>query len=48
MWTSVRDKIKALRTALKTETDEKVKAKLEQDIEGFKKRKNEFGQLLGV
>ena len=45
MWTSARDEIKALRKALESETDEKVRAKLEQDIEGAKKRKDEFAQL---
>jgi len=46
MWTKARDTLKALREELKTETDEGVKAELMQDIEGFKKRKNEWAKLL--
>ncbi|EJK49352.1 hypothetical protein THAOC_31782 [Thalassiosira oceanica] len=46
MWTKAKDTLKTLREELKTETDEDVKAELLQDIEGFKKRKNEWAKLL--
>ena len=48
MWTKAKETLKTLREVLKTETDEGVKAKLMQDIKGWKKRKNEWAELMSL
>ena len=48
MWRDARIELKKLREELESETDEKVKKELMVDIEGLKKKKDEWAALLGM
>lgn len=48
MWKDARIELKKLRENLKGETDEKVKDELKRDIDGLKKKKDEWAELLGM
>lgn len=48
MWLDARIELKKLRENLKGETDEKVKDELKRDIDGLKKKKDEWAKLLGM
>ena len=48
MWKAAKKELKQLRNELKAETDEDVRSELMTDIEGLKKRKNDWGKLLGL
>ena len=48
MWQSAKNELKALRDDLRAEADEEVRAELTADIEGLKRRKGDWGRLLGL
>ena len=48
MWKDARAELRQLRGDLRNEVDVEVRAELMQDIEGLKKRKNDWGKLLGI
>lgn len=48
MWKDARAELKALREELRGETEEDVRAELLADIEGLRKRKGDWAQLLGL
>ena len=48
MWKAAKAELKAAREELRGEADEEVRAELMADIEGLKKRKCDWGQLLGL
>ena len=48
MWKDSRAELRQLRGDLRNEVDDEVRAELMQDIEGLKKRKNDWGKLLGI
>ena len=48
MWKDSRAELRQLRGDLRNEVDDEVRAELMQDIEGLKKRKIDWGKLLGI
>lgn len=48
MWKAAKNELKQLRNELKVEMDEEVRSELMADIEGLKKRKNDWGKLLSL
>ena len=48
MWKDAKAELKKLREELKDETDEEVKAELKSDIDGLKRKKDEWAELLGM
>lgn len=48
MWTAAKNELKQLRDDLRSEEDEEVRSELIADIEGLKKRKGDWAQLLGI
>ena len=48
MWKDSRTKLRQLRKDLREETDPDIKAEIEEDIEGLKRRKNDWSTLLGL
>ena len=48
MWKDSKNELKLLREDLKNELDEDVRVELMADIEGLKKRKGDWGRLLGL
>lgn len=48
MWRDSKNELRQLRQDLKEEPDEEVRAELQRDIEGMKKRKGDWARLLGL
>ena len=48
MWKEAKNELKQLREDLRNEVDDEVRAELMSDIQGLKKRKNDWARLLGL
>ena len=48
LWKEARRELRSMRVELEGEEDEEVRAELEGDIMGLKKRKEEYGKFLGI
>jgi hypothetical protein len=48
MWKECKSELKQLREDLKNEMDDGVRAEMEEDVRGLKKRKGDWAKLLGL
>ena len=48
MWKEAKNELKQLREDLRNEADEDVRVEMMADIEGLKKRKDDWAKLLGL